>query len=107
MTGNFLRNPIHLSIAPAAETIDPNHALTNPDPVSSDPCDPLSSDPGPNTPISSDPLELQSVYDHHFHIASLLSNSCHCSAILGELDDHTQSLAANIGRHLAIAQQVF
>ena len=38
--------------------------------------------------------------------SSLLSSSCHCCAILAELNDDLQDLAKTFGKHLSILQQV-
>lgn len=58
---------------------------------------------GTNNSITRRPHISQTALEY---FSSLLSSSCHCSAILAELNDDLQDLAKTFGRHLSMLQQV-
>ena len=58
---------------------------------------------GTNNSIPRQPRISQTSLEY---FSSLLSSSCHCSAILAELNDDLQDLAKTFGKHLSMFQQV-
>ena len=104
MTGAYLKVPAKSSSLTNSTHTEKDTLINSFKPDST-----LSIHSDPAMSISPDPftsLDPQSLYNSYYHIGSLLSNGCRCSAIISELDKDSQTLVAYIGRQLSIALKV-